>query len=207
MRRGSLIRLTCGVGHADGVGMAVTLTAEQHNDFYEVARRAAGAQSRDDQAVGEAAGHAVVQLAEHWDGIDDRDSARRAWVRTVAVNHARRVGRKLHRELAMGRQGSVPPPMYDEVDDERVEQLIAAIHHGQESLGATVAMRVDLEGCLVLLSADARSLLDAKYVYGFSSKEIAERRGRGESPGTIDNKLTAAKKVARELIEDLVAAE
>ena len=47
----------------------------------------------------------------------------------------------------------------------------------------------------------AQSLLDAKYVEGLSTKEIA--KNRGEAPGTIDNKLTAAKKVARFALEDL----
>jgi hypothetical protein len=36
------------------------------------------------------------------------------------------------------------------------------------------------------------------------NSEIAEARGRGESAGTIDNKLTEVKKVARLVLEDLL---
>lgn len=43
-----------------------------------------------------------------------------------------------------------------------------------------------------------------KYVLGMTSKEIAQHRGRHEAPGTIDNKLTKAKKAARLVFDDML---
>lgn len=57
-----------------------------------------------------------------------------------------------------------------------------------------------------LLGGEARSLLHAKYVEGLSTKAIAAERGKDESPGTIDNKLTAAKRAARLVLQDLFDA-
>jgi DNA-directed RNA polymerase specialized sigma24 family protein len=185
-------------------GMPVELTRAQADHFLAVAKQAAARVSRDDQVVGEAADHAVVQLGNYWEGIAASDPQRRRWVEVVAANHARRLGAKLHRELPMGRAGSIPPPMYDDHEDEHVARLIAEMELGGGSLGSAVAIKVDFEDRWALLGGEDRSLLHAKYVEGLTSKEIAEARGRGESPGTIDNKLTRAKKIARLVMEDLL---
>ena len=63
-------------------------------------------------------------------------------------------------------------------------------------------MKVDFERRWALLGREARTLLHAKYVEGYSSKEIAEQRGL--TPGTVDNKLSAAKASARLVLEDLM---
>ena len=85
---------------------------------------------------------------------------------------------------------------------DRVEKLIAEMRSGQQpSLGWLVAMKVDFERRWSLLGREARSLLHAKYVVGYTSKEIAEQRGL--TPGTVDNKLSAAKATARLVLEDL----
>jgi DNA-directed RNA polymerase specialized sigma24 family protein len=172
--------------------------------FEAVAKRAAARASRDAQVVGEAADHAVVQLERYWERIATGDKKRRRWVEVVAVNHARRLGAKLHRDLPMGRGGSEPPPMYDEQEDEHVARMIGEMHLGGGSLGSFVATKVEFERRWVLLSGEHRSLLHAKYVEQMRSKEIAAARGRGESAGTIDNKLTEAKKMARLVLEDLL---
>jgi hypothetical protein len=104
----------------------------------------------------------------------------------------------------MGRAGSIPPPMYDDHQDEHVAHLIAEMELGGGSLGSAVAIKVDFEDRWALLSGEDRFLLHAKYVDQLTSKKIAEERGRGEVPGTIDNKLTRAKKVARLVMEDLL---
>lgn len=121
----------------------------------------------------------------------------------VARNHAKKVGAKLHRELAMGRAGSEPPPMHDEQADEHVGQLIADIHLGGGSLGSAVATKVAFEECWALLSGEARSLLHAKYVEQMTLKEIAQERGRDESTSVIDHKLSAARDAARVVFDDL----
>lgn len=183
--------------------MGVDLSPEQLEEYLGVARKAAAQVSRDKQVIGESADVAVAKLQENWDHVATAERQRRAWVATVARNHARRVGAKLHRELAMGRAGSEPPPMYDEADDERVGFLIAEMQSGPGmSLGSFVAAKVDFDNAWASISDEDRSLLDAKYVEGKSSKEIAAERGM--SSGTVDNKLTAAKRAARLVLDDLL---
>ena len=182
--------------------MSVELTRKQQEEYLSLARNAAARQSRDDQVVGESANFALMQLQDLWDNIEPSDASRRAWVRTVARNEAMRLGEKLHREKAMGRAGSLPPPMGDEQADERVALLISEMHVVGLSLGSLVATKVDFERAWALIADDTRSLLNDKYVEGLSTKEIAEKRG--EKPGTVDNKLTAAKKVARLVLEGLI---
>lgn len=180
------------------------LTSNEVKSFLAVARRAAALVSDDDQVIGEAADHAVVQLGKYWDNISKDDRSRRIWVGIVAKNHAKRVGAKLHRELAVGRAGSKPPPLYDEKENERVTILIEEMHGPKTSLGSFVALKVDFERRWALLSGEDRVLLHLKYVVGLSTKEIAKQRGLNEAPGTIDNKLTKAKTVARLVFEDLL---
>ena len=184
--------------------MSFELSRKEQADYLGVARKAAAQVSRDDQVIGEAADVAATKLQEHWDHVSNGEKQRRAWVAVVARNEARRVGAKLHRELAMGRAGSLPPPMYDEQEDERVEFLIAEMRSpaGAASLGSFVAAKVDFDAAWALIAGEDRVLLHQKYVRGLTSKQIAEERG--ESPGTIDNKLTAAKKAARLVLEDLL---
>ncbi len=182
------------------------LTTAQLKQFEVAARKAAGRVSNDDQVVGEAAGHAVVQLQKHWEQVSTGSQERLNWVGVVAANYARRLGGKLHRDLPMGKAGSEPPPMHDEDDDNRVAFVIAEMHRGAGSLGSFVALKVDLESRWGLLGGEARSLLHAKYVEGLSTKAIAAERGKDESPGTIDNKLTAAKRAARLVLQDLFDA-
>ena len=183
--------------------MSFELSPKEQAEYLDVARRAAAKVSRDDQVIGEAAHVAVEKLAEHWEHVSTGEKQRRAWVATVARNHARRAGAKLHRELAMGRAGSEPPPMHDEQQDERVEFLIAEMRGpGAMSLGSFVAAKVDFDAAWALIAGEDRVLLHQKYVQGLTSKQIAE--ARGESPGTIDTTLTAAKKAARLVLGDLL---
>jgi DNA-directed RNA polymerase specialized sigma24 family protein len=184
--------------------MSFELSRTEQNRYLEIARKAAAQVSRDDQVIGEAADVAVAKLQENLDHVSTGEKQRRAWVAVVARNHARRVGAKLHRELAMGRAGSLPPPMHDEKEDERVEFLIAEMRSpaGAASLGSFVAAKVDFDAAWALIAGEDRVLLHQKYVRGLTSKQIAEERR--ESPGTIDNKLTAAKKAARLVFEDLL---
>jgi DNA-directed RNA polymerase specialized sigma24 family protein len=168
----------------------------------KVARRAAAEDSTDPEVIEEAADHAVVQFERYQDSIAANEAARRKWVKVVARNHARKVGAKLDRELPMGAAGSIPPLWHDSDVDERVEKLIAEMRSGQQpSLGWLVAMKVDFERRWSLLGREVRALLQGKYVEGYSSKEIAEQRGL--APGTVDNKLFAAKATARLVFEDL----
>ena len=186
--------------------MAMDLTDAQVKQFEAAARKAAARISNDDQVVGESAGHAVVQLQRYLDQVSTGSQERLKWVGVVAANYAKRLGAKLHHDLPMGKAGSEPPPMHDEEEDTRVAFLITEMHRGAGSLGSFVAVKVDFESRWALLGGEARSLLHAKYVEGLSSKEIAKQRGKGESPGTIDNKLTAAKKAARLVCQDLFDA-
>ena len=181
--------------------MSVELTRKQQEEFLAVAEKAAARASNDRQVSRESAGFALMQLEENWDSIKPNDASRRAWIKTVARNRARRLGEKADREMPMGRAGSRPPPMYDEQADERVALLISEMHSAMGSLGSLVAIKVDFERSWALIAEDAQSLLHAKYVEGLSTKEIA--KNRGEAPGTVDNKLTAAKRVARFALEDL----
>jgi len=180
------------------------LTPAEMQHYLSIARKAASSNSRDPQVIEESADHAVAQLELSLDVVSTNDRKREAWVRTAAMNHAILVGAKLHRELPMGRAGSRPPRMENDAADERVALLISELHVGEGSLGSLVANQIDFEKRWSLLSSDARALLNAKHVEGMSSKEIAQARGRGESPGTIDNKLSAARKAARILFEDLL---
>ena len=118
--------------------MSFELSRKEQADYLDVARKAAAQVSRDDQVIGEAADVAVTKLQEHWDHVSTGEKQRRAWVAVVARNEARRVGAKLHRELAMGRAGSLPPPMHDEQEDERVEFLIAEM---RSPAGARASVR------------------------------------------------------------------
>jgi len=190
------------------------LTNDEIRDLISVATQAARKVSADPEVAAEAAHFAVMQLRGVAEAIVP--AARKAWVRTTAKHQAMRVGKKLHRELPMGRQGSEPPwkPRVRggdlEEDDEaahdwwegHVKSVLTEMHHGGGSLGSRVAMKVDFEKCWAMLSEDARSLLKDKYVYGMRSKEMAEERG--ESPGVIDNKLMAARRAAQPLLQDLL---
>lgn len=179
----------------------MTLSDEEIARFLHIAANAARGVSRDPEVVTEAADTAVQRLMELLDSVSTDPGRRDAWIRTVARNHARRVGEKLHREAPFGRQGSLPPKVGDEPADAFVETVIAEMHHGPGSLGSLVAGKVDFERAWSTLSEDARRLLHAKYVDGHATKEIAEALGR--TPGAVDVALTRAKAAARPLLQDL----
>lgn len=176
--------------------MPEPLSEAELREFAVVAEQSARKVSRDPEVVREAADFAVAELVDRLDHVSADTGSRRSWVATVARNHARRIGKKLHRDLAMGRAGSLPPPMHDELEDERVELLIGEMRSGAGviSLGSLVAAKVDFDRAWALISDQDQRLLDLKYSQGLSSKEIAELLGK--KPGTIDNQLTAAKKAA-----------
>jgi RNA polymerase sigma factor (sigma-70 family) len=179
------------------------LSNDELKDFHAGAKRAAAKVSRDREVVGEAADFAVAKLVNWLDNVSSETPERKGWVAVVARNHALRLGEKLHRELAMGRAGSLPPPMSDEQEAERVEFLIGEMRSGGGlSLGSFVADKVDFESAWALISEHDRLLLDLKYAEGLTSKEIADRLGK--KPGTIDNQLTAAKKAAVLLFADML---
>ena len=183
--------------------MPEPLSDVELQEFRVVAERAAAKVSRDREVIGEAANFAVAQLADRLEHVSSETPSRKKWVATVARNHAYRIGEKLHRDLAMGRAGSLPPPMSDEREAERVEFLIGEMRSGGGmSLGSFVADKVDFENAWALISEQDRLLLDLKYAEGLSSKEIAEKLGK--KPGTIDNQLTAAKKAAVLLFADML---
>ena len=183
--------------------MPEPLSEAELREFAVVAEQSARKVSRDPEVVQEAADVAVAELVDKLDHVSTGTAERKAWVATVARNHARRVGKKLHRDLAMGRAGSLPPPMHDELEDDRVELLIGEMRSGDMgSLGSLVAAKVDFDRAWALISAQDQRLLDLKYTQGLTSKEIAERLGK--TPGTIDNQLTAAKKAAVLLFADLL---
>lgn len=180
------------------------MTSDVQKHYLAVAKRAAERASKDEQVVGEAANHAVVQLDRYWDQVSTGDRERKKWVEVVATFYARKLGAKLHKELPMGRGGSEPPPMHDEQANMHVARLIADIHMGAGSLASLVATRVAFDERWALLSGETRSLLHAKYVEQMTLKEIAQERGRGESTGAIDHKLAAARKTAGLVFEDLL---
>ena len=183
--------------------MPEPLSEAELREFAVVAEQSARKVSRDPEVVQEAADVAVAELVDKLDHVSTGTAERKSWVATVARNHARRVGKKLHRDLAMGRAGSLPPPMHDELEDDRVELLIGEMRSGDMgSLGSLVATKVDFDRAWALISALDQRLLDLKYTQGLTSKEIAERLGK--TPGTIDNQLTAAKKAAVLLFADLL---
>ena len=183
--------------------MPEKLADAELQELHTIGSRAAEKVSRDRQVVGEAADFAVAELVSRIDHVSPEASSRKAWVAVVARNHALRLGKKLHRDLAMGRAGSLPPPMADEHEAERVEFLIGEMRSGGGmSLGSFVADKVDFEKAWALIAEPDRELLELKYGEGLTSKEIAERLGR--KPGTIDNQLTAAKKGAILLFVDML---
>ena len=183
--------------------MPEPLSEVELREFAVVAEQSARKVSRDPEVVRDAADVAVAELVDKLDHVSTGTVERKAWIATVARNHARRVGKKLHRDLAMGRAGSLPPPMHDELEDERVELLIGEMRSdGVVSLGSLVAAKVDFDRAWSLISDQDQRLLDLKYTQGMSSKEIAELLGK--KPGTVDNQLTAAKKAAILLFADLL---
>ena len=183
--------------------MPEPLSEAELREFAVVAEQSARKVSRDPEVVQEAADVAIAELVDKLDHVSTGTAERKAWVATVARNHARRVGKKLHRDLAMGRAGSLPPPTHDELENDRVELLIGEMRSGDMgSLGSLVATKVDFDRAWALISALDQRLLDLKYTQGLTSKEIAERLGK--TPGTIDNQLTAAKKAAVLLFADLL---
>jgi hypothetical protein len=107
--------------------------------------------------VGEAADFAVAELVNRLDNVSSETPERKGWVAVVARNHVLRLGEKLHRELAMGRAGSLPPPMPDEQEAERIEFLIGEMRSGGGlSLGSFVADKVDFENAWALISEHDR---------------------------------------------------
>ena len=69
--------------------MGVDLSPRQLTEYLDVAHKAAARVSRDKQVIGESADVAVAKLQENWDHVTAAERQRRAWVATVARNHAR----------------------------------------------------------------------------------------------------------------------
>jgi DNA-directed RNA polymerase specialized sigma24 family protein len=174
-----------------------------HKELHAVAKKAAASVSDDPDVIEGAANYAVAQFKRYKESISVDERARKRWVQVVATNHARRVGKQLHREIPVDVQGSEHRPTDDPNQDERVRKLIEEMRSGDRArLSSAVAIKVDFEKRWALLGGEARALLHAKYVEGYSTKEIA--RFRGLAPGTVDNKLSAAKANARELFDGLI---
>lgn len=185
--------------------MSIELSLEQQTEYLAVARKAAAQVSRDNEVISEAADVAVTQLAANWDHVSDAEGQRRRWVGVVAQNHARRLGKKLGRDRQLINAGNQRRADADPKMFEMVGLLITEMRHGDgRRFSSLAADRADFDRAWVLISGEDRALLHAKYVEGLSSKQIAEERG--VAPGTINNKLTAAKKAAALLFDDLIGS-
>jgi len=179
-------------------------TEQQIEDYFTLARNYARAASKDDQVVEGAAGQAVMQLRRYWGAVKPNEGPRRAWLKVVAVNAARKSGKDAFKNIPFGRGGSELPESDDPEADERAGRLIAEMHLGGGSLASDVAAKVDFDNRWGLLASDHRDLLHAKYAEGRRSKEIAKLRGRGETDVQIDRKLADARSAARLVLEDLL---
>jgi len=202
-------------------------TQEELDDLWVVARKAASNITSDRHLIEESAGHALLEFDRCWRQIgiqlteNKPTAARRQWVRTVAQNYARRQGKKLGRDIPMGRQGSEPPAQYDKaVDDAVADRLdrmfradddvkgrIQAMQLGRGgSLGSDVADRLDFEAAWSVLSEETRWLLTAKHLDGMTAKEIAQALSRRETvtAAQVAHRLTDARRAARPLLEALL---
>ncbi len=103
--------------------MPEPLSEAELREFAVVAEQSAAQVSRDPQVVREAADVAVAELVDKLDHVST-ETQLRALGRDRRPQPRPPCRKKLHRDLAMGRAGSLPPPMYDEHEDERVEFLI-----------------------------------------------------------------------------------
>lgn len=185
--------------------MSYELSPDQQTEYLGVARKAAAQVSRDKEVITEAADVAVTELAANWDHVSNAEQQRRAWVNVVARNHARRLGKKLARDRQLVNAGNQPHAAADPKTFQMVGLLITEMRSGaQARFSSLAADRFDFERAWALISGEDRALLHAKYVEGLSSKQIAKERGA--TPGTIDNKLTAAKKAAALVFEDLIGS-
>lgn len=185
--------------------MSFELSPDQQRTYLAVARKSAARASRDDEVISEAADVAVTELAARWEHVSNAEQQRQAWVGVVARNHARRLGRKLARDRQLVDAGNASHGAADPKMDDMVGLLITEMRSGEGMRFSSLAAdRVDFDNAWALISGEDRALLHAKYVEGLSSKAIAKERG--VSPGTIDNKLTAAKKAAGLLFEGLIGS-
>ena len=178
------------------------LSDEELVHFRKIALKAAKTISSDDQVFEGAANHAVMELIE---GLDDIDPDKRdGWVRKVAANDARRIGKKLHRDVPFGRQGTFPPPPQDADGDfgpdKHYARLAQELHLGMSSPSAPIVLRIVIEQALRRLSPEARFLIEARYVAGRSTKDIAAELGK--EPGAIDVALHRARKALALLLAD-----
>jgi DNA-directed RNA polymerase specialized sigma24 family protein len=193
-------------------------------ELRKVAETAVRRVTVDEHIVQEALDHASLELGLCWAQIGVRDgrgetfAARRQWMRAVAVNYAKRAGKKQAKDIPFGRQGSQPFAVYGPEEDDQlagaldrmfqreaeakahVGRLDAGEQHGR--LSAEVAHRLDFERAWAPLSPEARWLLTAKHVDGMTAKEIADILSR-RSPITaaqVAHKLTDARRAARPLL-------
>lgn len=182
--------------------MASTIDDAELARYLAIAKQGARKASKDPHVVEGAANHAIEMLIKAGDDVSDEPRARERWLRTVALNQARRWGRRDARDVPFGRQGSLIPKGGDEVSDKFVARVIEEMRLGDgQSLGSFVANKVMFEEAWSTLSDAARSLLHDKYANGMSSKEMATERG--VTAGTIDNQLSRAKEAAKPLLQEI----
>lgn len=178
------------------------LSDEELVYFRKIALKAAKTISSDDQVFEGAANHAVMALIENLDDI--QPDKRAAWIMATAANDARRTGAKLHRDLAFGRQGTFPPPRQDDdgdwVPDKHYASLVDELHLGMLSPSAEILPKIVIEQALQGLSPEARFLIEARYVAGRSTKDIAAELGK--EPGAIDVAIHRARKALALLLAD-----
>ncbi|MSO87841.1 MAG: sigma-70 family RNA polymerase sigma factor [Acidimicrobiia bacterium] len=178
------------------------LSDEELVYFRKIALKAAKTISSDDQVFEGAANHAVMELIE---GLDDIDPDKRdGWVWKVAANDARRIGKKLHRDVPFGRQGTFPPPRQDADGDfgpdQHYARLVQELPLGMSSPSVQSVLQIVIEQALDSLSPEARFLIEARYVAGRSTKDIAAELGK--EPGAIDVAIHRARKALALLLAD-----
>lgn len=200
------------------------LTDAEIRHFIDVGRRAARGVSADPDIYEGAANFAAAELHRLLDTVSTGKREREAWVRVVAVNDARRSGKKAHRDIPFGRAGSERPqaqaphnakeptpggsaerpPDVGELEklDDRVRDLIAAINAQPSSLSTKVANAAAFRSRWSLLSGEVRNLLYMRYVEDLTAKQIAE--ALKEKEDTINKRVQRAKEAARPLLGDLV---
>lgn len=179
------------------------LSEEELVLYRKIALLAAKRASDDRQVYEGAANHALMALIQNLQDIEPEK--RRAWIRVVAANDARRTGKKMHREEPFGRHGSLPPPERvteaDLMPDgpwQRYAGLASDLELGMSSHSSPVVLRIIVERALERLSPEERFLIEARYGAGRSTKDIAAELGK--QPGAVDVAIHRARKALAPLL-------
>lgn len=111
-----------------------------------------------------------------------------AWMRTIAINHARNESRR------RSRQSTVMLLDQDLIEAAEIRHTNRSVANASTDLGDQQQdQKADLDRCLKKLTPAQRELIDQFYHQGLSLREIADQRNSKSNPNAIGQRLHRAR--------------